>query len=97
MVKKESRQLADNRVVAFTYMQSVEKAIVDLLVEAKASDLDELKVNDGHIQRHIIEPYSEMITLTQKDEVTHVGKVWLEGDEIRHVILTAEDIKKGRI
>ena len=102
MYQEESRQ-PTGQEVALAYKVTVSETIIELLqtVDAIEFDGDEetamnnLKALGGHIQRHIIEPYSEMISLAMNDEITHVGKVWREGDNILHVILTADEIKNG--
>lgn len=103
MSEKESRQLAD-KDVAIAYLVTVEQVIMDLYQESGAIEgaktPEEAKAAldsvGGHIQRHVIEPYREMISLTIMDEMTHVAQVWREDDEIKYVILTAEEIAQPK-
>ena len=100
MSEKESRHITD-KDVAQAYLVTVEQVVMDLMQESCAMGSDgetpeDVKKNliklGCHIQRHVIEPYREMVSLTKGDEITHVAQIWREDDEIKYVILTAEEI-----
>ena|SRR6185312_2929122 len=100
MDHKKPRQFTDSDV-AYAYKVVVEQVTLELLEEAGVTGdtdqelLDNLTVKGGHIQRHIIKPFEEMISLTMNDEITHVGQIWRDKDVIKHYIFTAEEIRQG--
>lgn len=54
-----------------------------------------LKESEWHIQRQVVEPFiQEMIILYKGKEVHTVAQILLDGDTVKHIIMSAEEFKE---
>lgn len=101
MSTQEPRQIASEDVKQ-AYAVTVEQVIVELLQISGATSvpgdniMNNLQELGGKIIRHVAEMWEhEIITLEVNGEITHVGQVIVQGDEVIHIINTKDEFEKG--
>ena len=105
MHNKEAGQLGSEDVKK-AYSVAVEGVIIELLQASgiPMTDKEEAKVLmerlsdfNGSIHRHVTKPFKdEFITLASGDVVTHVAHVFLDGDRVVHIVMTADEMREAQ-
>lgn len=105
MHSKEPGQ-SSHQNVKEAYSVAVEGVIVELVQasgipftedEPAKVLMDRLSDFNGSIHRHVSKPFKEeFITLASGDVVTHIGHVFIDGERIVHIVMTADEMREAQ-
>lgn len=101
MSEEESRYVA-NSDVEQAYAVTVEQVVVDLIESTGVQDgtqeqvMQNLKAAGWTIVRNVVKMFEHEIIILGKDgQIEKVGQVFVDGDEVKHIIMTADEFEKA--
>lgn len=100
MSEEESRYTTD-QALDQAYSVVVEQVVVEMIQETGVEDGTQAEVMENmqkagwRIVRNVVERYrEEIILLVKDDKIQHIGHVFTDGDEVKHILVTMEEWEK---